>query len=455
MWNYLNNGIIPLSASSDFQSLITDSISLWINQNQGDPAAVAYCTHPVTQELLILESTSDLFSTKIDVDGRPVIKKLCSLSRSKLGDLNQRKKYKMLAFKKFVALLLEEGEMLVFETYKGMLIWSDESLKHERPRVWVSQGSIPLVGIWSPSFVRVLRSESVVKQAEGMLKLESSEERGLSSAVRERKISKEYTLHLTFKGDHGNKGKETYVVVDQENEPQTDDSNRDGVHDTQVFENSEDHATSESLMLVSEYLRDWNTKNLSSEVCLWLLNHPKLKLDGKWLQFRNKEEFDQIFKMFDNPCIPLALLHKNPKYKHAVFDIMKEYVSKQSNSVTASADPGLLDLMKRYCSLSEDINTILENDPKGNESKADADDTRVSFQNSLEAQLQDDNLTKEEFYEVILWAAESNPVEFISEIVQVLGLGRKDTSRDSGYEAVESKVGIERLQSTCWKNILR
>ena len=442
MWNHLNSGAIAFSTSSDFQSLVTESISLWINQSPGNPTAIAFCTHPVTQELMILESNYNVYSTKIDADGKPSFRKLCTLAQNKLGELNQRKTYKILAFKKFLALLTESNELLVFETYKGMHMWTSDLQKNERPNIWVSQGDIPQLGVWGTSYFQVLVSETVMKQAENMLKLKASEGQNLSPQP-QRKVSKEYTLHLTFKGNHGKKGKETYVVVDQEGENSIQGS---GIKEENSATRS-DKKTSDLLLLVSDFLNDWDTKNLSLEVCLWLLDDRKSKVENNDLHFRTKDEFRQIYTMIDNPCIFLALLHQNRKYRVAVAELMKEYVENKENGQSKNIDSTLFSLIQRYSALSEDISKILVN--------SDTNDHKFSpvpspFNVKFRHQLTNESLSKQEIYEIIESSAEVFPQEFIRVLVSVLNL-----EKETDIDFIEDDAGMSKIQEILWQNILR
>ena len=442
LWNYLHNGVIPISTSTDFQSLVTESISLWINQNANDAAAIAYCTHPVTQELLVLESTCNLYSTQIDGSGKPYLSKLCTLCKKNIGEINPRKSCTIFAFKKFLGLLLEEHELLIFETYTGKLVWKSDCSKNDRVKPWVSQGDIPQVGLWCPSFMNVIRSESVIKQAEEMLKLDAKK----TLPVPESKVSKEYTLHLTFKGKDG---KETYVVVDNEEDGQAENTKKK-VDAEQVIEKNAGHTISESVMLVTEYLKDWDTKNMSCEVCLWLLNHPNLHGDTKRLQFRGEEQFRQFFNMFENPCISLALLHKNRKYKLAADGMMNKVC--ENHKQLGNLCSNLQTLVKQYCSLTNDIQSILEIDKS--KKKSSVSQVEFSFSENLRSQLENESLTKHDLNEIIQWAAEMRPVEFVNEIRQIFGL---DAKQDGDEDASEDQANAAstKLQTVLWRNVLR
>ena len=441
----MHNGIIPGYFSTDFQSLLTESISLWINQNPNDPTVIAYCTHPITQELLVLESTCNLYSSIIDSNGKPVVSKLCTLCKSNIGEINPRKTCVIFAFKRFLGLIVEERALLVFETYTGRLVWQSDSSTNERVKAWIGQCNIPQVGLWCPSFMKVIRSESVIKQAESLLKLDMKK----SLPAQVRKISKEYTLHLTFKGNHGRGGKETYVVVDQEDgEKENCDSS---VLNQQAIDADEGHTISESVTLISEYLKDWDTKNLSYEVSLWLLNHPKLHGDTKWLQFRNREQFERFYSMFENPCIPLGLLHINRKYKLAVDEMMNKFNEKRGRSDLSCLGPDVQTLLDKYCSLSKDIQGILNSRRStaiGNLSPAE-----FPFSDSLRSQIMNESLTKQDLNEIIQWAAEMRPLGFVDEVVEILGLSPKE---DDGVDSVKELVSAPNgLEAQLWRNILR
>ena len=429
--------MIPGYFSTDFQSLVTESVSLWINQNPNDPTVIAYCTHPVTQELLVLESTCNLYSSKIDASGKPVVSKLCRICKASFGEINPRKTCEIFAFKRFLGLIIEEHDLFVFETYTGRLVWQSDSPKNERMKAWISQCSIPQVGLWCSSFMNVIRSESVMKQAEMMLKLD------MKKPVPEntRKVSKEYTLHLTFKGNNGKCGKETYVVVDNEKESPEYESNSQ-----QVAEANVGHTISESIMLISEYLKDWDTKNLSSEVCLWLLNHPKLHGDIAWLQFQDQQQFRQFYSMFENPCLPLALLHRNRKYKLAVDELMIKFNGKSSGKELCGLGQNLHSLINRYCSLSSDIQSILDaNQP---EETSIWSSTEIVLSENLRLQIMNESLTKQDLNDIIQWTAEMKPLQFIKEIVGILRLDAANMEEGQIPSTTE-------LSTQLWRSILR
>ena len=468
IWNHSRNRVLPLSESSDFQRLVADSISLWINNCPSDPAAVAYCAHPVTHELLILESTYDLFSVVIDTDGKPVVKKVCHLNNTnrKPSELNQRKTYRMLAFKRFIGLLLEDDELLVFETYKGTLIWGTDALKSERPKIWTSQGAIPRVGVWSSSAVRMIRSESVVKQAESMLKLSTKKPQ---EAPRERKVSKEYTLQLTLNEGKTKTGNvEHYVVVDHEDQQQKDIGLTSSNSSGRPGQYLDQHTN--SIVLVSEYLRDWNTKNLSTEICLWLLTHPKFNTDRNWLQVTNEQELKQICNIFDNPCILLALLYEDSKSKRFIVSKIKEYIERQVNGI--KEQPEVLPYLKKYAALADEISFILEPGAinKLENKPAQARPWRETFRELL----RDENIVKQDFYETMQWASEMKPLEFVHEVLNVLNINsEKDTKCNdsvnaddadasnaddadaSNADADPSAADAKMLQATLSKAILR
>jgi len=442
LWNYLQNGVIPGYFSTDFQSLVTESVSLWINQNPNHPTAVAYCTHPVTQELIVLESTCNLYSSKIDANGKPVVSKLCRIGKASIGEINPRKACEIFAFKRFLGLIIEEHDLLVFETYTGRLVWQSDFPKSERVKAWVSQSNIPQVGLWCASFMNVIRSESIIKQAEMMLKLD------MKKPVPEnvRKVSKEYTLHLTFKGNNGKYGKETYVVVDNEKEsPEYESSGQ------QVAEANVGHTISESIMLISEYLRDWDTKNLSSEVCLWLLNHPKLHGDIAWLQFQDQQQFKQFYSMFENPCLPLALLHRNRKYKLAVDEIMINFNRKSSGKELCDLSQNLHSLISRYCSLSSDIQSILDSNQP--EATCNSPSTEFAMTESLKSQIMNESLTKQDLNDIIQWTAEMRPLQFIKEIVEILRLDEDYVGEENCMEG--HIPSATELSTQLWRSILR
>ncbi len=431
-----------MSTSTDFQSLVTDSISLWINNSPTDPAAVAYCAHSVTQELYILESTYALYGVKTDEEGRPIFRKICMLDGSHLVELNQRKTYRICVFQKFLGLLLDDDEFIVFEIYKGMVVWSTDSLKHERPRIWTSQGAIPRVGVWSASAVRMLRSDSVLKQATNMLKFDARVEK--PALPRERRVSKEYTLQLTLNIDKDKKqtgNMETYIVVDQED----DDKRKGMVHsDDGSDKYQESHANPDSLLLVSEYLRDWNSRNYSSEISHWLLTSPKLDINGKWLQISNEEELRRIYGIFGNPCLLLALFYENPKYRQFLDRIMKDHVIHHENEAIDDIEPELLSLMKQYCTIAEEKNSILNVD---SQVENDSPATSKTWHGTFESLLRNETMAKQDLYEILQWASETKQSEFISGILDIFGI--------KATEPTQTTKNSESLQVHLSKAILR
>lgn len=438
--------MIPVSASIDFQSIVTESLSLWINHNTLDPTIIAYCTHPISQELFMLESTCDLYTSQIDGRGKPCVSKLCTLCKATIGEINPRKTYTIFAFKRFLGLILEEQELLIFETYMGKLVWKSDPTKHDRVKAWVSQGDIPQVGLWCKSFMNQIRSESVMKQAETMLRLD------VGKPPVERRTSKEYTLHLTFKGNHGKRGTETYVVVDNEESghPKSSDNNHGNEKNSDA---KSDHFVSDSVMLVADYLRDWGTKNLSCEVCQWLLSHPKLNGNADWLQFQNEQQFQQFFQMFEDPCISLALLQKNRKYKLAVDRMVSEYVSKQLGKNLDCIAPKTQSLINQYDELSRDVQRILNVSLGDTSEKPQLEE--FNFSGKFRAQLLNESLTKQDLCEILEWSAEMRPEDFIIEMKTIFELESKceDASKDlEGKDEVPESVTVR----TClWKNVLR
>lgn len=389
----------------------------------------------------------------MDASGKPSLSKVCSLCKARIGEISPRKGYTIFAFKKFLGVLLEEHELFVFEMYTGRLVWEKDFSKQERIRSWVSQGDIPQVGVWCPSFMYMIRSESVMKQAETMLRLDVQKPVEEKKLPEGRRTSKEYTLHLTFKGSHGKTGTETYIVVDQEDEDQNSGGTKDGVNKEKICDASADHTVSESVMLVAEYLKDWGTKNLSREVCMSLLNHPKLMGDVNLVQFRNDEQFDQFFDMFENPCISLALLQKHRKHKPAVDDMVSKFIRKNKGKDVESLGPGLQALVEKYNRLSHDIKEI----SKVDEFKVSKEISTpiLSFSETFELQLLNDNLSKKDFNGIIQWAAEVRPLEFISEIKAMLQLDSVPENGVKDEENFQAMNAPTKLRLQLWKNILR
>eukprot|EP00794_Sanderia_malayensis_P008977 gene8977-9935_t len=430
IWNSPTTGALPISSSSDFHSLVRDSISVWINNSANDPVAIAHCSHPVTQELFILESTHSLFSVSMDTDGQPVFKKVCCLDKSRLVELNQRKEYRMLAFQRFIGLFMDDDEFFVFETHQGMLVWSSDSLRNERLRLWVGQGVIPRVGVWNASAVRMLRSDSVVKQAMNMLKFDiRTNEPPKSNQLR---ISKEYTLQLTMNIDKGKtqtKDQETYVVVDQED-------------DGTVIREKES-ANSDSLLLVSEYLREWNSKNYSMEILHWLLASKKLNISAKWLQISSEEDFKKIYRIFNNPCVSLALFYEDPKYKTSVDRIIKDYVTQHEKEAVDDVDPELLSLIKQYCSIVEENELIISSGE--NESKIAEKQNSEPWSDVLHSLLHNETISKQDFFEIMQWASETKQLEFINEILNIY---------DIQYDNRESKIEASSTDQTSLSKVI-
>ena len=360
IWNIKDKFLHLKASSSDFQSIITDHISLWVTPDINDPSIVALCVHPVSQELLILESSADLYSLKLNNDGRLTRYLVCSINQSGILEFTQRKNYRMFAFQRYLGLVVPDGDVVIFELRTGMAVWMTDSLRSASPHVWISQSKFPRVGLWTLSGVWALKPSPVSKQAETIFKIATGKKNVfenntlLTGSPKRRKISRDSTSQFESKTQSSES--ELVFTFGEEDKLSTAENTKNSLSPAEkppsLTTATKTNVEGKALLLISKLLREWKVNDGLSRIvlegCDTILNNQ--------LDLSTEEDFKMLVNSFSNPCVSLALFHGDKKYERYLSQKIDDLLIKSKEDIDQEFNPYLIRLLEKYQRLGKSVN---------------------------------------------------------------------------------------------------
>ena len=150
----------------DFKAIIAELVCPWSSSTKSEtPHILAVTSHPTTNELLVLNSDSELFYFKLQ-DGNPVLTPLVKLCLD--SSLYQDEVSLLFGFGLFAGLVWNSGMISIYDIHSGAQICMLEDLQGQNVHVWRCFHLVNSVGFWSISGIWKLQSGTVLEISESI-----------------------------------------------------------------------------------------------------------------------------------------------------------------------------------------------------------------------------------------------------------------------------------------------
>lgn len=163
-----NNGFdsrhIP-TTSSDFQSIITMCVSLWMNSSSSEAKTISVATHPSTKQMVVLQSDLQVYLVggHKNNECREVVY-LCTLEVDLEHEIFAKEVIQIAPFQRLLIVLMSDGLINVFEILGGLFLWKTDTFRNNAPQIWIRKGAVPSIGVWNKSGIWNLRPKPVAQQ---------------------------------------------------------------------------------------------------------------------------------------------------------------------------------------------------------------------------------------------------------------------------------------------------
>lgn len=180
IWNdSFDDRYIP-TTSSDFQSIITTCVSLWINSSTNESKFISVATHPSTKQLVVLQNDLQVYL----VDGVSKnqcrgVTYVCTLEVTVEHEVFAKEVIKIFPFQRLLLIVMSDGLINVFEIIGGLFLWKTDTFRNNAPQVWIRRGSLPTIGMWNRSGIWNLRPKPVAEQIKSLQQEEMSTQNGV------------------------------------------------------------------------------------------------------------------------------------------------------------------------------------------------------------------------------------------------------------------------------------
>ena len=337
MWNY---GLVGDVDKFDFKAMIAELVCPWISSTKsGLPRIVDVTSHPTTNELLVLNSDSDLFYFKLQ-DGSPVLNPLVKLH---LDSSSQHDKFSLFfAFGLFAGLISDSGIISIYDIYSGVQLSKLEELQGQSVHMWRNFHLMNSVGFWSISGIWKLQSATILEISEcirSAIQPTNFETERADSLLVQGKSNEVCTRNRLLQKDNFFTGKaslefesasENFVIPELVSDDQ-ETTNESSIINEQSFSTNESIFTGP--VFAANHLMKWNINHRAAKLALDSIVCSRILSDCR----TTDEEVPGVFlnllvgKLAQSPAMALALLWEHPVHREFVLHKLELYLSENSD----------------------------------------------------------------------------------------------------------------------------
>ena len=374
MWRY---GFVGDMDKCDFKAIITELVCPWSSSTKSNaPQIVAVTSHPTTNELLALNSDSELSYFKLQ-DGSPVLKPLVKLSLN--SSLHHDRVSFFFAFGLFVGLVWNSGAISICDVHSGAQISRLEDLQGQTVHLWRCFHLVNSVGFWSISGIWKLQSGTVLEISDcirssfqsGNVETERTDHPSLvqteSNQIYPRTLA--FNKSSFFSGNASLNFKNTSenfvipeLVTDQETDDNSSLANEQSMHTNRsVFTGP---------LFAANHLMKWNVSHRAAKLALDSIACSQVLSDCN----QTDEEVPKVFLDLllgtnaQSPAMALALLWEHPVHREFVLHNLEQYMGDsldKSQTKKTCLNELLHPYMSEFLLLSKQVKLTVDSSFKG------------------------------------------------------------------------------------------
>ena len=332
LWNY---GFVGNMDKFDFKAIMAELLCPWISSmKDGLPHSTAITCHPSTNELVVLNSDSQISYFRLH-DGDPVLKHLVKLHLGSSLEIDKVSAF--FTFGLFAGLVSDVGIISICDITSGVQLCKLEDLWGQSVHIWRSFDLTNSVGFWSITGIWKLQSGTVLEVSECIraslqtTNLNTGKEnslslQGTSSKVCTRNCFAQKNDLCTCSAS----ASENFVIPDLVIE-------HEATNDSSIANQGSVHSNEQSIfsgpLCAVDHLMKWNINHRAAKLALDSVLCARLVSDCD----STDEEVPGVFldllvgEYAQSPAMALALLWEHPIHRQYVHDKLEQYVSEISD----------------------------------------------------------------------------------------------------------------------------
>jgi len=411
------------ATSSDFQNIITSSISLWINPCSTEHVFVAMAIHPTTKELIILQQDLRLFLIRLEETSHKLqSKQLCVLEVNEEKESFSKRIYNIFLWHRLILLQMLDGELLIFDIRNGLYLWKTDTFKLNSPNVWVRKGPFPTLGVWNKSGIWMFRSKSVRDQVKEINSDLQDEEFNTQRKSLPDITDIDYALNAY---DKQNKGKE---------------SNKS----RRKIKQGVNRKTKMPITYLFGILEKWKSDRISSELALHLMLKHKQSLKDDDDEFMlTCHELIFLISQIDDPILLLSLFSEQGLPLAVKKHLIKKLKNILNSPSAINIDKEIIAIITEYVELQDQIEDCYFTD-HGRSSSTEEENQVLTLQTEHIKFL---SSTKEDIEVLFRYLLEYDEDYIVAHVVPVLV--SEDEHKTTLWEVLFSKHCAALLQKLC------
>ena len=353
-WGEQQYSTLPLVETSDFQTIVTGYISLWINVTATENQIIFMAVHPTSGQLIILCNDLQVHCMEM-LEGHVIRKKVLCTLEVENKEAFAKQAETLVPFRRMAFIVTRDCEVDVFDIKTGLFLWKTDSFKMTSITLWIRMGSYPSVGVWNKNGVWIFREGSVADKIKDVYKVgtkskESQLTLSTSTQFQPQPLSENFdpTVEVfSAKVERGETLKQSMISKLKTWRLES----RDG----------QNRATRAPISLIIETLESWKLKNTISDVALsvgeaYRKNFNATEEEGKILI--DDQEILTLINVFEDPSL-LLILFGDRKVSHLIHRALVSKVQELLRSDNIIKDE-TYQLIQKYSQYEDEINDMEE-----------------------------------------------------------------------------------------------
>lgn len=421
MWGENFNRQSVSVTMSDFQSIVTTCISLWINLSVNENRIIGMTTHPSTKELIVLQNNLHVYLVKCSD-----MNKIKSLYISSLEVTNEREYFakqvvKIYSLHRLIAVLLVDGVINIFEFRGGLFLWKTETFKSNSPKIWIRKGPFPAVGVWNKSGIWILRSKSITDQ---ILDFRNSRK-----PVESDKEKVEKVADVDFALDVFEEQKKSHIKKHRRR-----------------IKQGENRSTDIPVSYLFPILNQWQLTNVSTEIALSI--SVKIKELLKDENIDEDVDLDELMCVLDeikDPVLLLVLFTDKVMPACVKGKLMRKLQESLNATSTRNIERKIMSILNKFMDVEKEIVSCFEFSPIKKVTHAN----QIIMENELERLERIVNIEKPDLLSIeksLLYLSEHDELNFIKHVSSILLFGESHQNKKAFSELLW-KVTLSRYTS--------